>query len=607
MSYLDGPRLTFRGRFLGDVPTQNNSTAAFTPGTTPDPGWNPTGGGSFDLLDCAVVGGERAPGSPIRPGDPETALAVRGAADRVAAKLVDLDPDWQNSSEIWGLVVRLVDPDTGETLLRGAFRPAPFRDAWPRQVGGVAQNRMPVGAAYVSVLEDVVFGPTDRYPALDALRAATTDARLSIVLDFFGFYYAHVDGLFATGGLTGAIGPWRPGEPRRFVAGRRLDAGALPEFPATPTRPASGPIRVGRAMASVDTANARLVVDLGNAYPLANAAGTPLRLSPTVTALEVGVLADESVGVGDDLAADEVIVVGEVALATLVDQAGIVAFPLTPEALEAVADRPIALLAARAGGRRLVVSRESADGLYLRVDDMVHRLDAGEATTATWHAVRRGRPAAGVTVHLAAAGGADSVLSLPPSAETLADGTVTVDLVATDPRNPRGAVDGAVETVTYAPRLARDGTPDYTGTGLDPGADVLVAHVRDAWSVPATPVWSRDVAPILAPYAALYPIMGQHLLDLGDEASVRRWRAAILFALDRDIADPNHMPVTRDLSGPKRATILRWLEQLEPSPTRRASPVDAGPTSSVPVHDAKSDLAAAAADRAGPHPRPDVQ
>ena len=32
--------------------------------------------------------------------------------------------------------------------------------------------------------------------------------------------------------------------------------------------------------------------------------------------------------------------------------------------------------------------------------------------------------------------------------------------------------------------------------------------------------------------------------------------------MTRDIADPNHMPVTRDLSGPKRATILRWLEQL---------------------------------------------
>ncbi|MEA2702368.1 MAG: hypothetical protein QOD63_313, partial [Actinomycetota bacterium] len=32
------------------------------------------------------------------------------------------------------------------------------------------------------------------------------------------------------------------------------------------------------------------------------------------------------------------------------------------------------------------------------------------------------------------------------------------------------------------------------------------------------------------------------------------------FAFDLDRGDPNHMPVTRDLSGPKRQTLLRWLD-----------------------------------------------
>jgi hypothetical protein len=39
------------------------------------------------------------------------------------------------------------------------------------------------------------------------------------------------------------------------------------------------------------------------------------------------------------------------------------------------------------------------------------------------------------------------------------------------------------------------------------------------------------------------------------------WRRAMVFALTRDITDPNYMPVTRDLSAPKLAAIVKWLEQ----------------------------------------------
>jgi hypothetical protein len=142
----------------------------------------------------------------------------------------------------------------------------------------------------------------------------------------------------------------------------------------------------------------------------------------------------------------------------------------------------------------------------------------------------------------------------------------------------------------------------HAGSGLDPGTDVLVAHVRDAFTVPDRPNWTRDVRPILAPYSALYPIMGRHLADLGDRDEVAMMREAMLLALTRAETDPNHMPVTRDLSGPKRATIVRWLEQLEPPARRVARVRPQPPGTAVPLaRDAKAALADAVTRRtAGP-------
>jgi hypothetical protein len=66
--------------------------------------------------------------------------------------------------------------------------------------------------------------------------------------------------------------------------------------------------------------------------------------------------------------------------------------------------------------------------------------------------------------------------------------------------------------------------------------------------------------------------MSERLADLGDREAVIPWRRAMIFALTRPVTDPNYMPVTRDLSAPKLAAIVRWLEQSsEQRPTAPAS------------------------------------
>src|SRR5262245_61804590 len=113
MSHLATPRIVIAGRFISDVSTLNNVESNFDPSQPLTPLWNPRGGATFDLYDCGVTGAASSHG-PVSTDDPVLALAVSGAVDRPSAKMVDLDPDWQQASEIWGLTVRLLDRESGE-------------------------------------------------------------------------------------------------------------------------------------------------------------------------------------------------------------------------------------------------------------------------------------------------------------------------------------------------------------------------------------------------------------------------------------------------------------------------------------------------------------
>jgi hypothetical protein len=142
MSYLDIPRVVFAGDFQADVSTLNNQPRNFDIETfheTSHSGptnWNPTGSGAFRLLHCTVRGVFDADGA-ADPADPLLAAIVGGSGDRVSAKIVDLDPQWQGSSELWGLRVEL--RAGADLILAGDFEPADFRDYWAP--GSTMSNR----------------------------------------------------------------------------------------------------------------------------------------------------------------------------------------------------------------------------------------------------------------------------------------------------------------------------------------------------------------------------------------------------------------------------------------------------------------------------------
>ena len=138
MTYLAWPRVHFAGTFQASPSTVNNVPERYEGATLGHVtgGWNPRGDGTWRLLDCRVTSALRADGAAAAGEDPALGCRVCDSERAVAGKLVDLDPQQQLVSEIWGAEVRLCDGD-GATLLRGRFEPAPFSDIWDRaQAGG---------------------------------------------------------------------------------------------------------------------------------------------------------------------------------------------------------------------------------------------------------------------------------------------------------------------------------------------------------------------------------------------------------------------------------------------------------------------------------------
>ena len=93
----------------------------------------------------------------------------------------------------------------------------------------------------------------------------------------------------------------------------------------------------------------------------------------------------------------------------------------------------------------------------------------------------------------------------------------------------------------------------------------MTASTTQTTSTPPTP--GRDLRSV-------------RVVDAGLRQDLRAvkvvWHRELLrFVFALDIADPNHMPVTRDLSGPKRAMILRWLDSLELAPDEAGPPTRA--------------------------------
>jgi hypothetical protein len=595
MSYLQYPRLTFSGWFQADPSTVNNDpehfdSANFRPtydmpsvGQSPDEQngwWNPKGRAAWRFRDCAVTQVEYSDGTVCANSvlDPVVGMPINSVIDRVEGKLVDLDPEQQMVSAIWGFQVFL--GAKGSPIgFGGDYRTASFADIWTRFPKGQPDSFF--GALYQSVIaltrqiaNDPPAGQTaSRF--LQQLQAivGSTDAQLSIKFNVDGYDDDPTSPTFTFGRVTGTIGACLPGEPQQYVPGRVLQA----------TNPQ---LSMNTAYALVQ--GSTLHLDLGNSLPTTSVGGPLMDQGPLVLYTQDGD--------GNPVAIGQVDYTGN---GWYGQTAGIVSFPLSQAQLACVQTQPLSLVQPNNVTGPVAYLAEAPSGQFVRADQFVFRFNpagtSSAANTAVLYATQFGQPYADQPISFqldptqmqgfiqqipgglpgpdvgtpdvftffdGATGAQLQPLPkpLPPHTQpfhtisTNSDGVATLIVQAADPGNPRGYIDGQVYGLAY--QLGAQ--PPAVGQISNP-SQILNFLVFNAYDVPENPTWVRDVYPIFLQYAQLYPVM-RRIVDLSNYGSVMQHLQILKNVFSVPMTDPNYMPVTRDLSAAKQQMILKWLD-----------------------------------------------
>ena len=135
-------------------------------------------------------------------------------------------------------------------------------------------------------------------------------------------------------------------------------------------------------------------------------------------------------------------------------------------------------------------------------------------------------------------------------------GEASFTIEAGNPGNPRGIIDGCSYHVRYVPEQ-EDLFSDRR----------FSVRVFDEFIGEDYPTWfgEKGVYNIFRQYYYLYPVM-RHVVNLVDYNSVTNPRNIqyIKMSMTMPFEHPNFMPVSRDLSRNKTATVLKWLDQHSP-------------------------------------------
>ncbi|WPB82358.1 hypothetical protein KYC5002_24975 [Archangium violaceum] len=667
MSYLVGPRITFSGLFQADVSTVNNDVRHYSnkdfqssfqeqqptyespPPPTDGGWWNPDGSGAFRLINCQVKGALWADGTWVTDSAQDSAigLLVGNALGRSAGKMVDLDPQMQMVSAIWGMGVRLTD-GTGPGYVAGDFWPASFRDLVSRQPK-TAPNQQSLGAVYTSILQNLVWDPAPRVVSkvLDQLRNLVDrygpEAALSIRISLYKYGRNYINNSAAQGytfgNVVGAIGVSLPDEPKTFVLGRR--------FAPTSTPPGL-PAGFSYFDAMVDTASSSVSVDLGNTIPLD--ADANVRTDLGQLSLAVLTVADTVsngqptfLPTGATLTPSQFVTIGDIPYQEpgwLETTAGIVRLTLPPAAQALIKDHPLALV--RTATRKplqthTLEARETVMGYLVRADEFVQRLDPRsqfpepqptDSVDVSVYAAQWGVPldSTGLNVQQQGAatdsGTGNQAMDIPvpimgwpldavsQTTTAFSQGRTALSVTATDPdgarlvyytppeltgdEQPRKQpalaapyMNGQIYTLLYSLQETADWK---SPTGQQHMLDAVYLHVRDGYAVNLDPSW-EDVAPLFTQYGNLYPVMSKRLVDLSNKDAVTANAAIIEMAFALDLNDPNYMPVTRDMPPAMQQTLLAYLRKVQGKAAVAAAPavskrrVAARPGAPIPVLD----------------------
>jgi hypothetical protein len=537
MSYLDFPRIHFGGGFTAGPSTINNEPENYNPATTnPSPGWNPGGNAFFQLQNCtvsSVVTDISGPSSSPLVNEPVITTDNWGGGG-VPAKIVDLDPEQQMVSMLFGLQLKV---GSGDNYVIAEMEPM-----WFQNFTGYA--------SYQSVLKPTEWG-SSLSGALETLKSASPDL-LSIKFMVGPPSFGNNGPMSAN--IFGTIGPADAGAPINFVPARLL-------------RPQSGQFNFGSALVTKHENGdpSRLTIDLGSSAP-----ATPdVLLTVWARSAKMGFLRLGTVDYSQTALEQR-------ALVSDIDLSG-----LSPQERSLLASSPLILTDGDSPGARSVLE-EDENGVYVNATPYVFRMEADATAEVEFRATHFGEPAPiDITItdestrilpkgaspppavgRVGPGGTPVGWISpesgnredFPATVTTGSDGKGKLTIAGGNPMNFRKFIDGQV----YALKFAAEQAPAVSNPN-----SFLSLLVHDPFD--EDPTW-ENISPIMSQYAKLYPVMAALGIQLDRPDSLRAHKPALLRVFGYPIEDPRYMPAVRDLSQAKLNAIVAWLE-AQPDPT----------------------------------------
>lgn len=643
MSYLDLPRLHFAGLFYTGPSTINNTTENYMlstelenpPGSGQyDPnvvGWNANGVAQWYLQQCTVLSGVGPDGTvvtsntadgvigvAVQSPSPTTPMSDGGGGAYDLAKMVDLDPDQQGRSAVYGMRI-------GVALANGAgfqgLITVPELRQLNGRVAGIRSSYAAVGN-WMGTLQNVVWtGDVSSSPLLTALEAAGTEGlAVKLTVDLHQNNPATIfsaGNMFCFGRVMGSIGPALPGELPQVIPGRCIQTYTPPTH-ALAAAEAVAPTSEGRLLQGRDLVTAKTAAMAPLSAAAAAAKPKPWNpafclIRPTTSggllSVDIGgcTLLQASNGVSDGtFTVNDGIEVGLLDPATqnftaftngalsvtghytqltstskncvLVDNSGVFTFALTGTEMTSAAATPLAIAI-----NGTVVAAEFSNGYWMDVAVASQRLQCGGGNGTTQIMVRQwGNPVAGVAPPVTSTiqllewveqdGQWGNPNPLPDStdlgitlgttdANGIADVTVTVNTAS----NNLPAIRQPLDSYVYYISLT---DPDNNPIGDGQSNATISVVLWNPYSAPANPTWA-DAGAVLSAYGRLYPGM-QARLDISDQQTVTGFAPAILARMSLPVLDPAFMPVTRDLSPTKTSMVLAYLGGLAKAKTASA-------------------------------------
>lgn len=632
MSYLDLPRLHFGGLFFTGPSTVNNFTTNFETSTPLEnsshqyipsvAGWNALGVAQWWMEECTVLSAVDPDGKLVTSGDPLVGAAVETPSPSTPkqnpsgaflgiAKMVDLDPDQQGRTAVYGVYLFVTLPNGAG--FSGALSVAELRQLNPRVPVNEPTSWVAVGT-WMGLIQNVVWtGDLSSSPLLTALKEASgAGIAVRFIVDLHQNNPANLltaGDLFCYGRIQGSFGPALANELAQVLPGRQLvqppsSTQTVPS--AAPASPRQAPARQSVAAKAATLAAAPtlppvwnpafalsrttssgtlLHVDLGAALllqlqsaspPQANGAyivssGLQLDVYNPATkayqALSHGAISFRYVNHSS-----------QNKNCVLVETSGMVTVALT--AAEAALLQANRLALSYQGDQVLV---EPATGIWADVSLSSIRLEIGGSASSAQvevQVMQFGAPFTSSSPPVTAVvqalvwespydpnhnpvptASTDLTVSISaPNAAGVATLTVNLNTPGNNlppPRQPLGSMVYFVLLSDSYGNPIGDTSPFNTYSGS--GNGTVSALVWNSFTPPAPTSWA-DIAAVFGAYARLYPGMKSRL-DISDQTTVSGFIDDILGHMSAPFEDPAYMPVTRDLQPAKVGMILAWLRQ----------------------------------------------